>query len=262
MKIAYFLETDSPVFVTEFGFNELNKPKTVGPYVRNTYILHYVLNGTCHFDGFEATAGEAFLISKNRLHYFKVDPGYSHVWATFNGEGAADLLKTFGLDAYSHKRLKVSDRDLADRLCSEYKEKVLSNSDRNTAKSWLYAMLPLLSDPDAQLEKTNPNILRAAQYLEQNCHRKITMQELADVLHVSEKHFCKLFRKQFGIPPQEFLINTRMEKARQLLAATDLKVKEIAGSVGYSSQLVFSQSFKKRYNTSPTAYRQSRKKVQ
>lgn len=103
---------------------------------------------------------------------------------SLDGDGAADLLKSFGLSPYEHKLLKV-----------------------------------------------------------------------ADMLHISEKHFCRLFRKQYGIPPQEFLINIRLQKAKQLLKTTDLRVKEVAGSVGYSSQLVFSEIFKKRFGQSPTEYR-------
>ena len=116
-------------------------------------------------------------------------------------------------------------------------------------------MLSLLSEPKAATETVDSSMITAAKFLEQHYHRRITMQQVADLMHISEKHFCKQFKRQFGVPPQEFLMNIRLEKAKQLLKSTDLRIKEIAGSVGFSSQLNFAAAFKKRFGQSPTAYR-------
>lgn len=256
--MVYFLQTDEPVYLVEFGHSELDRTKRVGPYVRSTYILHYVLSGTCHFDGFEANAGDAFLISKNKLHSFWVESGYRHIWMAFDGNGAADLLKSFGISPDEHTLLKVADTEFANAFVENAKAYVLSSSDVKTAKSWLYAMLPLLSSPAVKPQTVRHDVTSAAHILEQHYHRSITMQQVAEMLHISEKHFCKVFKKQYGIPPQEFLINIRMQKAKQLLKTTNLRIKEVAGSVGFSSQLNFSAAFKKRFNQSPTEYRINR----
>lgn len=255
MEVVYFLNTEGSVYITEFAHSLLDRPKSVGPYVRSTYILHYVLNGTCHFDSFEANAGEAFLISKGKLHSFKVEPGYRHVWAAFDGEKAAELLQSFGLDPYQHAKLTVADRKFADSLCEAAVKSVQTHDNVKVAESWLYAMLSLLSEPKAATETVDSSMITAAKFLEQHYHRRITMQQVADLMHISEKHFCKQFKRQFGVPPQEFLMNIRLEKAKQLLKSTDLRIKEIAGSVGFSSQLNFTAAFKKRFGQSPTAYR-------
>lgn len=255
MEVVYFLNTEGSVYITEFAHSLLDRPKSVGPYVRSTYILHYVLNGTCHFDSFEANAGEAFLISKGKLHSFKVEPGYHHVWVAFDGEKATELLQSFGLDPYQHAKLTVADRNFADTLCEAAIASVKTHEDVKVAESWLYAMLSLLSEPKAATATVDSSIITAAKFLEQHYHRRITMQQVADFMHISEKHFCKQFKRQFGVPPQEFLMNIRLEKAKQLLKSTDLRIKEIAGSVGFSSQLNFAAAFKKRFGQSPTAYR-------
>jgi AraC-like DNA-binding protein len=57
------------------------------------------------------------------------------------------------------------------------------------------------------------------------------------------------------ISPQQYLINYRLEKARNLLKSTNLSISEISEQVGYPDPLSFSKIFKMYYKISPTEYR-------
>ena len=57
--------------------------------------------------------------------------------------------------------------------------------------------------------------------------------------------------------PQEYLLQVRMSKARELLRQTDLPINVIAREIGYEDPLSFSKIFKKRYNVSPLQYRRN-----
>ena len=81
------------------------------------------------------------------------------------------------------------------------------------------------------------------------------MQYLADVIHISQKYLYKKFIKIYGVSPQQYLIDTRIHAAEKLLRTTNYKIKEIAASVGYTSQLDFSNIFKKKTGVSPKEYR-------
>lgn len=82
-----------------------------------------------------------------------------------------------------------------------------------------------------------------------------TLTVLSDVLDLSSGYLSVLFKKIFGIPFQDYLLNKRMERARILLLTTDLKNYEIAEKIGFEDVNYFGLKFKKHFNLSPKQYR-------
>jgi len=68
----------------------------------------------------------------------------------------------------------------------------------------------------------------------------------------------KLFKEEKGVTYINFISDKRLEKSRQMLAETDLSIKEITGEVGYNDQNYFSRIFKNKYGLSPKEYRKVR----
>ncbi|WP_309245234.1 helix-turn-helix domain-containing protein [Clostridium estertheticum] len=66
-----------------------------------------------------------------------------------------------------------------------------------------------------------------------------------------------MFSELLGIPPQEYLIKYRVNKACKLLSNKDLTISEISRSVGYDDPLGFSKIFKQIKGVSPKSYRQA-----
>ncbi len=99
-EICFFPADGADWYVTEFGYSAPTTPRTVGPWVRSTYILHYIIEGVCHCDDFDVGAGEAFLISKENLHRFRLTPPYRHYWIAFDGDHIAPFSVTVEHSAY------------------------------------------------------------------------------------------------------------------------------------------------------------------
>lgn len=70
---------------------------------------------------------------------------------------------------------------------------------------------------------------------------------------------CALFKQTYGIPPKQYFQDIRMKKAMSLLVNTDLKIADIALSVGCDCQLAFSGAFRKYIGVSPSEYRENKK---
>lgn len=79
--------------------------------------------------------------------------------------------------------------------------------------------------------------------------------DLAREAGYSGDHFTRIFKKIIGLTPQQFLVQARMNRARQLLIETGLSVTEIAAAVGYDEVYAFSNQFKRHVGRSPSAYR-------
>ena len=68
---------------------------------------------------------------------------------------------------------------------------------------------------------------------------KVKINELADYIGVNRSYLTSSFKKAVGCSPQEYLVNLRMEKAKNLLKNTDMPINAVAAAVGYQDQLHF-----------------------
>ncbi|WP_152206950.1 AraC family transcriptional regulator [Marinobacter changyiensis] len=99
----------------------------------------------------------------------------------------------------------------------------------------------------------SPDTVR--RYIMENLHKKITVSDLARVACLSVSRFHETFRALTGITPHQFLLQTRLEKAIQLLWETSLTISEISFRTGFSSQSALTNALQKHRGTTPSALR-------
>jgi AraC family transcriptional regulator len=81
---------------------------------------------------------------------------------------------------------------------------------------------------------------------------------LAGLVGLSVYHFCRAFKAATGDPPHRWRLLRRMERARELLQATDWPIGHIATAVGYAETAAFSSAFRRVVGCSPRAFRAQR----
>lgn len=100
-------------------------------------------------------------------------------------------------------------------------------------------------------------ILESAKlFIDKNYNTDISLSDIAEYVYISTSHFARAFKKHYDISPIQYLLSVRIEKAKTLLEETNLKVGDIASSVGFSAQQRFNDIFKKHLGLSPGEYRQ------
>lgn len=93
-------------------------------------------------------------------------------------------------------------------------------------------------------------------YMNDNFHLPLTVDELAVSAGMSTYHFIRSFKRAAGITPYQYLIHTRLNAAKYLLINSNLSIKEICFSTGFTSESVFSHRFKRQIGITPGQYRQ------
>lgn len=96
---------------------------------------------------------------------------------------------------------------------------------------------------------------QAIKLLEGHIEENITLAEIAASAGLSPFHFSREFKRATGVSPHQYLIRLRLERARDLLASTDLPIAEVALRSGFASQSHFTRYFRKLTATTPRAYR-------
>ena len=99
--------------------------------------------------------------------------------------------------------------------------------------------------------------LRAVvEYLEEHLDACPTLEQLAAVAHLSDYHFARQFKRATGLPPHQYVIMRRVERAQQLLQGDgDLSLAEVAAHAGFSDQSQFSHHFKRLVGVTPGQFR-------
>lgn len=98
-------------------------------------------------------------------------------------------------------------------------------------------------------------IRTAASYIETNYAQLVSLDELAENLHVSKYHLQRTFAEKVGLTPHEYTNRIRIERAMELLRQTESSIEEIAKLVGFSSGSYFIKVFAKLTGMTPGAFR-------
>ena len=121
----------------------------------------------------------------------------------------------------------------------------------------IYRILEHLLTPDRQQFQNENSMESVIRYIRANVGKDMTLSELADIASLSPFYFAHCFKNQTGFSPMEYVINTRLDQAKILLARTTKPVTEIAYETGYSSGSSFNNMFVRRTGMSPRQYRRS-----
>lgn len=92
-------------------------------------------------------------------------------------------------------------------------------------------------------------------YLDSNYSKKINLDKLSETFYIDKYYLSKLFKEQYGIPINEYLIFVRITKSKELLRFTEKSMEEIASDVGINGATYFSRVFKKVEGVNPSEYR-------
>src|SRR5262249_11289939 len=94
--------------------------------------------------------------------------------------------------------------------------------------------------------------LRAVfEYIEERLDAGLTLEQMAAVARLSAYHFARQFKAATGLPPHQFVIMRRVERAKLLLQGDDLSLAEVAAHAGFSGQSVFCHHFKRLVGVTP-----------
>lgn len=96
---------------------------------------------------------------------------------------------------------------------------------------------------------------RAKQYILDNLSKNFTVRDVADHVHLSPEYFTKVFKARTGQNIKNYILQVKLDVAKDLLATPNIPVSMIAAEIGYDNFSHFTQIFKKYENITPTEYR-------
>lgn len=98
-------------------------------------------------------------------------------------------------------------------------------------------------------------INRCIDFIYENLHTKISVEELAKHVGLSQSYLSKLFKKEQGITISEYILHKKLETSKNMLMYSEYSIADIASVLAFSSQSYFTEVFHKNYGETPKDYR-------
>src|SRR5699024_3008025 len=110
--------------------------------------------------------------------------------------------------------------------------------------------------------QTDIYIKNVIEYIHHNYDRDLKVAELASIVYLHPSYLHRIFKESMNCTIMEYIKESRMDKAKMLLAKTDIPITEISDYVGMNSRQYFSYLFKKTTGQTPRSYRKNLQKIQ
>ena len=115
-------------------------------------------------------------------------------------------------------------------------------------------MLNVLDTTQQEAAPKN-DVEKAKTYIITNLSKNLSVKDVSDYVHLSPEYFTKLFKKETSLNIKDYIMQTKVEAAKNLLEQSNISVSMIALELGYGNFSHFTQIFKKYENVTPSEYR-------
>lgn len=244
------------------GYEECEVSYGFGPFVRDHYLIHFVVSGkgkfTCNDQEWDLKTGETFLITPGVRTYYEADANepWTYYWIGFHGKEARELIKRLGY-AVNKPTRTFDPESTVPQLKHIISCENRSYEEHLKLRGLLFILLSHMmeqnNDDLAISDYKRDYVEEVKEYIEMNYSRQIRIDQIASHIGIDRSYLTRLFQKYEGCSPKEFLLEYRLFKAKYLLEQFH-SVGDVARSVGYSDAYAFSKAFSRGVGCSPRYY--------
>lgn len=228
----------------------------------NSFLIMLITKGSCSLringNTYTASKGNVVLVDCYSPHEYGSNHSWESSWLHFDGLLAREYYEHIASKSGNiiiPRNTQTVEHGL-NKICSTFRN---SSPIREASISkYITNILTelLLSGSRIHTSSNLSSVLEdTISYINENFTEQLSIQSLAKRASLSPYYFIRVFTKETGMTPHQYLITTRLNSAKFLLKSTDISIKEIAFNSGFISESSFCSTFKKREHVTPSEYR-------
>ena len=260
-------EFNTPVYLSKalnlyYGGWEIWCPMhTFGPAIRQHYLIHYVtrgkgrlwMNDTCYV----IEKDTMFLIRPGITCVYQADKDdpWEYCWICIDGYDVENMLNNSGFDKVNPLFFDKSNGEVRNAMLNFifYFSKYKNNE--YMLLSRLYNIFGHMKIQMKKQQAKSIHVEKAIDYIYENYYKSITIIDIANYLGIDRTYLYRLFKEEYNMSPQKYLLNFRLKAAMNKLEGGNMSIAEIAYSCGFNDASAFCHQFKKVYKDTPLNYR-------
>ncbi len=259
--------SESYLEVTNCGVSnyEFEKETVVSHRGRDYFQFIYIKRGRFTAEIIDKTVelskGSVIIYHPHEIQKYHYYPKISceTVWLHFSGRALREMLDELGIWEDRVFNLKKTDEIefLLSKLLPEHRLKYRGYKiSQNALLQQIFCQLSRGAEEVTQtFGETRQKIEQILIKMENDIKDNFTVADYAAEIHLSADRFSHLFTETMGVSPHRYMLELKINKAKQLFRQTDLNVREVAEFVGIVDSLYFSRLFKNYTGFTPTQYR-------
>uniref|UniRef100_UPI003FF02AC6 AraC family transcriptional regulator n=1 Tax=Eubacterium sp. TaxID=142586 RepID=UPI003FF02AC6 len=229
----------------------------------NSLLITHIIDGTFTYikDGkhITARAGDTVILDCYKPHEYYTNDSFESIWIHISGANSFELFEE--VEKTDGNLIKCRDVNHVKKLLFRIYDSISGvnpPSELNISLD-IYKIFAELLNPQSIKSKGESNYEGSIQdvknYIAENLNEKLTVQRLANESHMSTSHFSRVFKQQTGFSPYDYVLITRLNKAKYLLQKTEMSVSSIAYETGFNSESNFICFFTDNEGISPGKFR-------
>lgn len=230
----------------------------------NGLISHQILytksgSGILNIDGktYRLSQGSLLYLAPCVPHeYYPEADKWTTCWVVFRGEHLAQLMEKLGFcDCMIYENAVTDNLERLFELTRAAASDSIAGAEASSVLLYEY-ILEIRRIIGGECGAAQGGVVKSAlKLIESSYMTDITLEMLCSSAGITPQHFCRLFKKQVGMRPLEYIARRRISQAKYLLIGTDKSVAEVGKLVGYPDPTYFGVVFRKYEGISPTEYR-------
>jgi AraC-like DNA-binding protein len=272
-KSTWLVNTPSPLskklpfYINEYGHYIANSTYYTERQGQNNFLLMYTLSGkgSLRYNNQEyiLEQNQAVVIDCNNYHIYKTysEEPWVFMWIHFNGIAAKEYYSILNEETLNIIYLNdfVAFEKMLDNLNKHFDvNDIPSCINAVTQMTNIISLLIISKFTSVNNKKYKEHryeIDKVIDFIQSNYGNKISLDDLTKTAYISKFHFLRLFKRHTGVSPYEYLINYRINKAKELLKNSELLIREISDTVGFFDYNNFIREFKKIVGITPLKYK-------
>lgn len=251
-----------PFYIQMAGISYCDGTYKIDRRNSNIYCFEYIIKGegTIRINGqeFNASSGDIYILPKghDHLYFSNAKNPWTKIWFNIKGSLIDNLMQVYKLNnIYYIKNLDL--KELFYKMFFEVQQTNETTEQIFRKASIIFHEILLKIYSKVEICKTIENEIafQLKQYMDNHIESNLSIKTLANYVFRSPSQTIRIFKKEYGVTPYNYLLSKKIETAKLLLINTNMPIKQIAVKLKFADEHYFSNFFKSKTGISPISFR-------